>query len=105
MSDPKHSEDEQRFMVMGVSLLHRLFVVTYAERPPRTQIISARLATRHERNRHEQKNKAKPSRMSNRDTLQPEYDLSKSVRGMTAKRYAEGTNVLPDDKTVETRVL
>ena len=31
---------------------------------------------------------------SNRDTLQPEYDFSKAVRGVTAKRYAEGTNVV-----------
>jgi hypothetical protein len=29
-----------------------------------------------------------------RDTLQPEYDFSKAVRGTTAARYAEGTNVV-----------
>lgn len=45
------------------------------------------------------KNKPKTSRISNRDTLQPEYDFSKAVRGVTAKRYAEGTNVvvIPSD--------
>jgi len=29
-----------------------------------------------------------------RDTLQPEYDFSKAVRGATAARYAKGTNVV-----------
>lgn len=55
MDDPKHSEDEQRFLVMGLSVQHRLLVVAFAERPPRTRIISARLATRHERNLYEQR--------------------------------------------------
>jgi len=53
MGDPKHSDDEQRFLVMGLSVQHRLLVVTFAERPPRTRIISARIATRHERNLYE----------------------------------------------------
>jgi hypothetical protein len=29
-----------------------------------------------------------------RDTLLPEYDFSKAARGVTAARYAEGTNVV-----------
>ncbi|MQA92203.1 MAG: hypothetical protein GEU90_18585 [Gemmatimonas sp.] len=28
------------------------------------------------------------------DSLQPEYDFSKAIRGETAARYAEGTNVI-----------
>ena len=28
------------------------------------------------------------------DTMRPEYDFSKAVRGVTAARYAEGTNVV-----------
>ena len=28
------------------------------------------------------------------DTMLPEYDFSKAVRGETAKRYADGTNVV-----------
>lgn len=52
--DPKHSEGEQRFLVMGLSVQHRLLVVAFAERPPRTRIISARLAARHERKQYEQ---------------------------------------------------
>lgn len=29
-----------------------------------------------------------------RDTMRPEYDFSEAVRGVTAARYAEGTNVV-----------
>ena len=37
------------------------------------------------------------------DTMRPEYDFSKAVRGATAARYALGTNVVlldPDVKAV-----
>lgn len=34
------------------------------------------------------------------DTMLPEYDFSKGVRGVTAKRYAEGTNVVVLDPDV-----
>ena len=53
MSDPDHSEGEERFLVLGMSEKSRLVVVSYAERSPRTRIISARLATRHERRKYE----------------------------------------------------
>ena len=49
MADPDHSEAEDRFIVLGMSDRYRLLVVSYTERLPRTRIISARLATRHER--------------------------------------------------------
>lgn len=54
MADPSHSQEEQRFLVLGMSAQVRLLVVAFAERPPRTRLISARLATRQERNRYEQ---------------------------------------------------
>ena len=53
MPDPDHSEGERRFLVLGMSERSRLVVVSYAERPPRTRIISARLATSHERRKYE----------------------------------------------------
>jgi uncharacterized DUF497 family protein len=53
MPDPDHSEGEQRFLVLGMSRASRLVVVSYAERPPRTRILSARLATSHERRKYE----------------------------------------------------
>ncbi|MEI6214137.1 MAG: hypothetical protein WCP10_08530 [Desulfuromonadales bacterium] len=40
------------------------------------------------------KNRPVSARVNNSDTLQPEYDFSKAVRGVTAQRYAEGTNVV-----------
>ena len=47
------------------------------------------------------KSKAKTGQLeSDEDTLRPEYDFSKAVRGVTAKRYAEGTNVILLDPDV-----
>ena len=53
MPDPDHSEGEERFIVLGTSAQSRTVVVSYTERPPRTRIISARLATRRERKQYE----------------------------------------------------
>ena len=46
--------------------------------------------------------KKKPSRSgkSNRDTLRPEYDFSSAVRGVTAARYALGSNIVAIDPEV-----
>ena len=55
MADPDHSDREERFIVLGMSDRYRLLVVSYTERPPRTRIISARLATRHEQKQYEEK--------------------------------------------------
>lgn len=35
-----------------------------------------------------------------RDTMRPEYDFSAAVRGITAARYAQGTNVAVIDPEV-----
>ena len=35
-----------------------------------------------------------------RDTMRPEYDFSKAVRGVTAARYARGTNIVAVDPEV-----
>ena len=53
MPDPDHSEGEERFLVFGMSGASRLVVVSSAERPPRTRLISARLATGHESRKYE----------------------------------------------------
>ncbi len=37
---------------------------------------------------------------ADKDTMRPEYDFSKAVRGVTAARYAEGTNVVLLDPDV-----
>ena len=54
MPDPDHSSNELRYLPLGFSARHRLLVVAFAERPPRTRLISARRATRRERKRYEE---------------------------------------------------
>ena len=51
--DPDHSTTEQRFITIGFSSKNHLLVVAHAERGKITRIISARLATAHERKKHE----------------------------------------------------
>jgi hypothetical protein len=53
VADPDHSDAEQRFVQMGISEQGRCVVVVYAERDGRIRLISARLATRHERRSYE----------------------------------------------------
>ena len=52
--DPDHSSDEPREIIVGYSDRQRLLLVAFTERAPRVRIISARPATRHERQSHEQ---------------------------------------------------
>jgi uncharacterized protein len=54
LPDPDHSTAEERQLVLGMSSNNRLLVVAFVERPPRTRIISARLATRRERRDYEE---------------------------------------------------
>ena len=46
------------------------------------------------------KNSRSRKRREDEDTMRPEYDFSKAVRGVTAARYAEGTNVVLLDPDV-----
>ena len=52
-----------------------------------------------ESNMKKSKKKARPLG-SDEDTMRLEYDFSKAVRGVTAARYAEGTNVVLLDPDV-----
>jgi hypothetical protein len=49
----EHSEDEERFIIIGMSHKQRLLVVVYMERSERVRLISARKATRTERKKYE----------------------------------------------------
>jgi uncharacterized DUF497 family protein len=51
--DPDSSRSEQRLLTIGQSSLGRLLVVVHTEQDETIRIISARLATAHERRRHE----------------------------------------------------
>jgi len=54
MRDPDHSLEEERYLLLGMSIRERLLVVAYAERPPLTRLISARRASRVERRKYEE---------------------------------------------------
>jgi uncharacterized DUF497 family protein len=47
--DPLHSEDEERYIIMGLSCRNRVLTVVHTERGDRIRIISARKATKKER--------------------------------------------------------
>jgi uncharacterized DUF497 family protein len=53
IADPDHSEDEPRFLSIGLSAGSRLLVVAYTERMGRTRIINAREASSQERKNYE----------------------------------------------------
>lgn len=47
------------------------------------------------------KNRTKHSKSTaDRDTMRPEYDFSDGVRGVTAKRFAQGSNIVAIDPSV-----
>ena len=52
--DETHSEEETRFLTIGVSQRRRVLVVAHTERTDTIRIISARRATRREREFYEQ---------------------------------------------------
>ena len=52
--DPDHSEDEERWLTMGLSSRQRLLVVVHTEEGETIRIISARLADRLERRKYEE---------------------------------------------------
>lgn len=52
--DPDHSDDEERYIIVGRSRQNRLLVVSYTERRDRIRLISAREATRREQDEYEE---------------------------------------------------
>lgn len=52
--DPDSSDDEARFILIGHAFSGRLLVVVHTDRDESTRLISARLATRRERQFYEQ---------------------------------------------------
>ena len=52
--DPDHSEDEERWVTMGVSNRQRLLVVVHTEEDETIRILSARTADRLERRKYEE---------------------------------------------------
>ena len=56
IADEQYSDEEDRFIDMGISSRGRLIVVSYTERAPNIRIISCRKATKSERKTYEQTN-------------------------------------------------
>jgi uncharacterized DUF497 family protein len=56
ISDPLHSEDEDRFILLGYSEKNRLLVVVHTDRNNQIRIVSARRATKKERKNYEKRN-------------------------------------------------
>ena len=54
LPDPDHSDDEDRFVELGMSDGQRLLVVGYTERGPRIRLINAREASTRERKQYEE---------------------------------------------------
>jgi uncharacterized protein len=54
--DPRHADDEDRFLTMGTSVGGRLLVVSHTDRGETVRVISARVATRRERKDYEDGN-------------------------------------------------
>ena len=57
ISDPEHSENEERFILLGLSYILRVVVVCHCYRKQNSliRIISARKATKHEQKQYRRK--------------------------------------------------
>ena len=53
VDDPAHSENEDRYLIIGMSNRSRLLIVSHQERGGRTRLISARELTAREREAYE----------------------------------------------------
>lgn len=54
IADPNHAADEERFVIVGLSKSLRVLVVIHTIREGRVRLISARLASKHERRQYEE---------------------------------------------------
>jgi uncharacterized DUF497 family protein len=54
VGDPRHSSEEDRFVLLGLSQARRLLAVMYVDRGKAIRVISARRATRPERRDYEE---------------------------------------------------
>lgn len=52
--DPRHSDSEDRFVLIGNSFANRILIVVHTERNDKIRIISARKVTRKEKKQYEE---------------------------------------------------
>jgi uncharacterized DUF497 family protein len=83
IDDPEHSDDENRFVTIGITFFNDVYVIVHADRENRVRIISARHATRAERRKfmNEQFDRIHDREDKDKDTMRPEYDFTNGVRG------------------------
>jgi len=86
--DRFHSDDEDRYVIIGETWFGDILVVTFAERGDRIRIINARRATRREKRRYM---KEDSDMINDTDDMQPEYDFRGGVRG---KYYQPGKTII-----------
>ena len=55
IADPDHSDEEERYLDIGLSVKQRLLVVWYTEREENIRIIGCRKATQFERKTYEER--------------------------------------------------
>jgi len=91
IEDPDHSEDEQRFILLGFSSGLKLLVVCLATVHPRVLFASSR----HERQR------SKRRRLTEKvNTMRSEYDFSKSSRNPYATQLKKQITIRLDEECI-----
>ncbi len=90
--DPDHSENEDRFILLGMSTKPRVLMVCHCYRSQNSviRIISARRATRNEQKQY-----------GGVITMRKEYDFSKSQKNPYAKMLKKQITIRIEDKTID----
>lgn len=114
--DPIHSDEEDRYCVVGEAAFGRLLVVSYTIRDDEAWLISARTASRAERRRYMRGDEIRDRPIDDSDEninfedIPEILDFSKGIRGlhyipMTITRVSIADDVaayFPDDESVNT---
>ncbi len=95
INDPEHSQEEDRFIILGVSDKTNLLVVChcYRESDSVIRIISARKATTTETNQY--------NNFQDGDIMREEYDFSNAKRNPYAKKLKKQITINIDIETVD----
>jgi hypothetical protein len=95
VADPRHSSQEERFALLGLSQDRRLLAVMYADRA-RPFALSARDRPHaiSEGTMKRTRSNGEAADRGNADEILPEYDFSRASRNKYASRYAAGSKVV-----------
>src|SRR3989442_897986 len=90
IADPDHSDSENPLSTLACLILGNCS--WYRTQSAEIRFELSVLGERHELNGRTMKKQSKRKSSEDKDSMRPEYDFSKGVRGKHAARYAEGTN-------------